>query len=129
MKHAAHADAYDLSKATVASASGGYDLTKAAQTPQFGRAHLSLTTGGRQSPVTSSDHPLAGHSPSKARYSPKSAKGRAKVAAAFHEVEEDEPEVVGTTRRKKGAAAAGRQKTAIALSKARRAGVRIPRKG
>ena len=35
MKHAAHADAYDLSKATVASASGGYDLTKAAQTPQF----------------------------------------------------------------------------------------------
>src|SRR3990167_2924919 len=117
MKHAAHGP-YDLAKATIAPVAGGYDLTKAAQTPQFGKANLSLTTGGKQSPVTSSDHPLAGHSPSKARYSPRSAKGRAKVAAAFHEVEEDEPEVVGTTRRKKGAAAAGRQKTGSGRAKA-----------
>ena len=119
---------YDLTKATVAASSGGYDLTKSAQTPDHGRAAFSMTQA-KQAPATSTDHPLAMHSKPKARYSPKSAKGRATVAAAFHEVEADEPGIVGTTRRKKGAAAAGRQKTAIALSKARRAGVRIPRKG
>ena len=127
MKHAA--TTYDLSKATMVTRVGGYDLTKAAQTPDHGRAAFSMTQA-KQAPATSTDHPLARHSRhTKATYSSRSAKGKAKVAAAFHEVEEDEPAVVGTTRRKKGAAAAKGQKTAIALSKARRAGVRIPRKG
>lgn len=127
MKHGA---TYDLSKATVAATSGGYDLTKAAQTPAFGRANISLTTGAKQAPATSTDHPLALHSRhTKARYSPKSAKGRHMMEMAFHEVDEDEPEIVGKTRRKSGAAAAKRQKVAIALSKARRAGVRIRKKG
>ena len=107
---------------------GGYDLTKAAQTPSHGRAAISLTTGARQSIGERGNDPLVGHSPPRS-VSSRSKKGRAKVAAAFHEVEEDEPEVVGTTRRKKGARAAAAQKTAIALSKARQAGVRIPKKG
>lgn len=126
MKHAAHV--HDLSHATCMPMGGGYDLTKAAQTPDHGRAMFSMTRA-KQAPATSDDHPLAMHSKPKATYSPRSAKGRAKVAAAFHEVEEEEPAVVATTRRKQGATAAKRQKTAIALSKARRAGVRIPRKG
>lgn len=120
---------YDLTKATEAPSAGGYDLTKASQTPNHGRAAFS-TTAVRQAPATSTDHPLALHSPrTKARYSPRSAKERAKVKAAFDEVTANEPAVVAKTRRKKGAKAAGRQKVAIALSKARRAGVRIPRKG
>lgn len=125
--HAAHV--HDLAHATMVPAGGGYDLTKAAQTPQDGRAAFSMTRA-KQAPAVSTDHPLALHSPrTKARYSPKSRKGRHMMAEAFHEVEEDEPAVVAMTRRKKGAKAAKRQKTAIALSKARRAGVRIPRKG
>ena len=127
MKHGA-AHGYDLTTATVAAMPGGYDLTKAAQTPQHGRAAISLTTGARQSIGERGNDPLVGHSPPRS-VSPRSKKGRATVAAAFHEVEEDEPEVVGTTRRKKGAKAAQRQKVAIALSKARQAGVRIPKKG
>ncbi len=127
MKHAAHTT-YDLSKATMATQLGGYDLTKARQEPQHGRAAISLTTGARQSIGERGTDPLVGHSPPRS-VSPQSKKGRAKVEAAFHEVEEDEPEVVGTTRRKKGAKAAQRQKVAIALSKARQAGVRIPKKG
>lgn len=51
------------------------------------------------------------------------------VRAAFREVSRDEPRVVARTRRKKGAAAARRQKTAIALSKARAAGADIPPRG
>lgn len=124
--HAAHV--HDLTHATMAPAGGGYDLTKAAQTPDHGRAAFSMTQA-KQAPATSADHPLAGHSPPKARYSPKSRKGRHMMAEAFHEVEEDEPAIVAKTRRKKGAAAAMGQKRAIALSKARRAGVRIPKKG
>lgn len=120
---------YDLTKATVAAMPGGYDLTKARQEPQHGRAAISLTTGAKQSIGERGHDPLMGHSPPKARVSPRSAKGRATVAAAFHEVDKDEPAVVGATRRKKGAKAAGKQKVSIALSKARRAGVRIPRKG
>ena len=120
---------HDLSKATMAATGGGYDLTKAAQMPTGAGAGAAMLRGARQAPVTSQDPPLAGHSSPKARYSPKSKKGRAKVSAAFHEVEEDEPGVVATTRRKKGAKAARKQKVAIALSKARRAGVRIPKKG
>mgnify|MGYP001617312555 CR=1 FL=1 len=38
MKHAYEHATYDLTKATVAATSGGYDLTKAAQTPDHGRA-------------------------------------------------------------------------------------------
>jgi len=49
-----------------------------------------------------------------------------KVARAFSEVKRNEPAIVGKTRRKKGAAAARRQKIAIALSKARRKGAKIP---
>jgi len=45
-----------------------------------------------------------------------------RVARAFSEVKRNEPAIVGKTRRKKGAAAARRQKEAIALSKARRRG-------
>lgn len=43
--------------------------------------------------------------------------------AAFHEVNKDEPSIVGKTRAKKGEAAAEKQKVAIALSKARRGDV------
>lgn len=50
------------------------------------------------------------------------------IEAAFHEVEHNEPAIVGKTRRKKGAKAAERQKKAIALDKARRAGAHIPKK-
>jgi hypothetical protein len=51
---------------------------------------------------------------------------RTRVEQAFHEVSENEPAVVAKTRKKKGAAAAKRQKVAIALSKARAAGARVP---
>jgi len=44
------------------------------------------------------------------------------------ELKRNEPKVVAKTRRKKGNAAAKRQKTAILLSKARRRGARIKRK-
>lgn len=46
---------------------------------------------------------------------------RQQIEAAFREVNADEPAIVGKTRRKKGEKAAQKQKTAIALSKARRA--------
>ena len=39
---------------------------------------------------------------------------------AFREVKRNEPKIVAKTRRKKGKAAARKQKVAIALSKARR---------
>lgn len=71
--------------------------------------------------------PLARQSP-KRLVSPKSEMGRMRMEEAFHEVHHDEPEIVGRTRRKKGAAAAEAQRTAVALSKARRAGVAIPRR-
>lgn len=75
-----------------------------------------------------SDHPMARSSPVRPSMSPKSPTGRRKVEAAFREVHADEPGIVAKTRRKKGARAAERQRTAIALSKARQAGVRIPRR-
>ena len=53
---------------------------------------------------------------------------KGKVAAAFHEVSANEPSVVGKTRAKFGAERAEKQRVAIALSKARAAGARIPRK-
>lgn len=54
-------------------------------------------------------------------------RSKRKVEAAFREVKRDEPSVVAKTRRKKGAKAAEKQKIAIALDKARKAGAKIPR--
>jgi hypothetical protein len=51
-----------------------------------------------------------------------------KVTAAFHEVYETEPAIVAQTRKKKGPEQARKQKTAIALSKARAAGATIRRR-
>ena len=51
---------------------------------------------------------------------------KTKTEKAFREVEKNEPAIVGETRRKKGKAAAEKQKIAIALSKARRKNVKIP---
>lgn len=50
------------------------------------------------------------------------------IGAAFHEVYTDEPSIVGKTREKFGAERAKKQKVAIALSKARKAGAKIPKK-
>lgn len=52
-----------------------------------------------------------------------------KVAAAFHEVHANEPSAVAKTRKKKGSAAAEKQRVAIALSKARAAGAHIKARG
>ncbi|MCI0526268.1 MAG: hypothetical protein L0Y56_02270 [Nitrospira sp.] len=61
------------------------------------------------------------------RRNPIEKKSRGIAERMFREVFRDEPQVVAKTRRKKGAKAAHRQKVAIALSKARRAGARIPK--
>lgn len=58
---------------------------------------------------------------------PKHTQTGRKVAAAFSEVKSNEPAIVSKTRAKKGEAAAGRQKVAIALSKARAAGANVPK--
>ncbi len=50
-----------------------------------------------------------------------------KVQRAFKEVKKNEPKIVGETRRKKGKKAAEKQKIAIALSKARRKNVKLPK--
>ena len=50
---------------------------------------------------------------------PTHTKSERRKRAAFREVNRKEPSVVKKTRRKKGKAAANRQKIAIALSKAR----------
>lgn len=47
---------------------------------------------------------------------------------SFAEVFGNEPKIVGQTRAKFGAKRAAKQKIAIALSKARRAGAKIPKK-
>lgn len=52
-------------------------------------------------------------------------KSRRKIAAAFREVNRNEPGVVQSTRRKFGARRAAKQKVAIALSKARARGARV----
>lgn len=59
---------------------------------------------------------------------PKHTKSERIKRRAFHEVKHNEPKVVSQTRAKKGAPAARRQLTAIALSKARRAGARISKR-
>ncbi len=51
---------------------------------------------------------------------PSHTKSERRKRAAFREVNRKEPAIVKKTRRKKGKAAAKRQKIAIALSKARR---------
>lgn len=50
----------------------------------------------------------------------------AKLQAIGEELKLDPPSVVNATRRKFGAARAGKQRTAILLSKARQAGVKVP---
>jgi hypothetical protein len=56
-------------------------------------------------------------------------KGKSKkiVERAFHEVTHNTPHQVAATMAKKGPVAARKQRVAIALSKARSAGARIPR--
>lgn len=49
------------------------------------------------------------------------------VASAFHEVAHNTPKAVTTTMAKSGPVQAQKQRVAIALSKARAAGARIPR--
>lgn len=51
-----------------------------------------------------------------------------KLRDIFHELEASPPKVLAKTRRKSGAARANKQRVAIALSKARRAGIPVPRK-
>jgi hypothetical protein len=55
-------------------------------------------------------------------------KTKKKVRAAFREVHQNEPKAVSQTRAKFGEKRAEAQKTAIALSKARKAGAKIPYK-
>ena len=50
---------------------------------------------------------------------------KSKVQAAFHEVYENEPSAVASTRKKFGGERARKQKVAIALSKARKAGAKV----
>ena len=55
-------------------------------------------------------------------------KTRRLIRAAGHELKQNPPKVLKTTARKKGTAAAGKQRVAIMLSKARSAGANIPEK-
>lgn len=55
-------------------------------------------------------------------------KSRALIDAAFREVKGSPPARVKQTKRTRGKAAARKQAVAIALSKARKAGARIPKK-
>jgi len=48
------------------------------------------------------------------------------LEAIGHELKVSPPAIINSTRRKFGAARAAKQKTAILLSKARKAGVKIP---
>lgn len=59
---------------------------------------------------------------------PKHTKSERLKNRAFREVKENPPARVKRTQRKKGKAAARKQAVAIALSKARKAGARIPKK-
>lgn len=61
----------------------------------------------------------------KRKVSPKSEEGRRRIEAVGHELKVNEPAIVGHTREKFGAKRAEAQRTAILLSKARKAGVRI----
>lgn len=59
---------------------------------------------------------------------PKQSKSEKLKNAAFREVKKNPPARVKRTQRKKGKSAAQKQKVAIALSKARARGARIPKK-
>jgi hypothetical protein len=52
-------------------------------------------------------------------------KSRRIVRAAFHELHKNPPKVLKSTRKKFGAERARKQRIAIALSKARRAGAKL----
>jgi hypothetical protein len=54
-------------------------------------------------------------------------KGRTKLQAAFHELKANPPSILAKTRKKAGPAAAQRQRVAIAFSKARAAGAKLPK--
>jgi hypothetical protein len=53
---------------------------------------------------------------------------REALEAAGHELKHNPPKILAKTRRKKGKKAANKQRVAILLSKARRAGAKVPRK-
>lgn len=55
-------------------------------------------------------------------------KAKRLLGKTFGEVFRNPPAIVAKTRRKKGAGAARKQKVAIALSKARKASAKVPRK-
>lgn len=52
-------------------------------------------------------------------------RGAAIIQSAGHELKANPPKILAKTRRKKGAKAAARQRTAILLSKARSRGARV----
>lgn len=52
-----------------------------------------------------------------------------KLAAAFHEVKKNPPAILAKTRKKSGKEQARKQAVAIALSKARQHGAKIPKGG
>lgn len=49
-----------------------------------------------------------------------------KVHAAFTEIKKNPPKILAKTKKKKGAAQANKQRVAIALSKAKKAGASVP---
>lgn len=51
-----------------------------------------------------------------------------KVKAAFHEMKQNPPKQLAKTRKKFGATDANKQRVAIGLNKARKAGAKIPKK-
>jgi hypothetical protein len=53
-------------------------------------------------------------------------KKRSKLEEIGHELKTSPPRVLAKTRKKKGAKQAGKQRVAILLSKARKAGVKVP---
>lgn len=57
---------------------------------------------------------------------PSSPQGKQVIASVASELKEKPPAIVNSTRRKFGVERAAKQRTAIMLSKARQAGVKIP---
>ena len=78
-------------------------------------------------PTGHQSHPMERSSPAKAKISPHGKKGREIMDRMFSEVHKDEPSTV--TRANVSGKRKQKMLTAIALSKARKAGVAIPRKG
>jgi len=56
-------------------------------------------------------------------------KHRSKLRAIGHELKENPPRILAKTRKKSGAKQANKQRVAILLSKARKSGARIPKRG